>query len=79
MKLFLGTDCPQCRALEKRIDLQRVPGLEVHRAPDSGIPGSEEDAQALAEADLCNIYSVPALLSAGRTIHDVFESEVVVR
>ncbi len=73
MKLFLGTKCPQCAALKKRVDLEKVPDLEVHRVPDSGIPGSDRDAEALAEADFHSIYSVPALVSNGRTVHDVFD------
>jgi len=73
MKLFIGTNCPQCEALRKRVDLERVPGLEVHYVPDSGAPASEEDVKALSEADFHDIYSVPALVTDGGTIQDVFE------
>jgi len=73
MKLFLGTNCPQCEALRKRIDLNQIPGLEVYTIPSSGIPVSDEDASALSEADMHDIYSVPALVKDGRTIQDVFD------
>jgi hypothetical protein len=73
MKLFLGTNCPQCEALKKRIDLGDVPGLEVHHVPASGVPDTAADAVALAEADLHDVFSVPALVTDGRRICDVFE------
>ena len=72
MKLFLGTNCPQCEALTRRVDLDQVPGLAVHRVPDSGLPRTQEDADALAAADFHDIHSVPALVSDGRSVRDVF-------
>ncbi|MFO7958102.1 MAG: hypothetical protein R6X33_13510 [Candidatus Brocadiia bacterium] len=73
MKLFIGPNCPQCEALKKRVDLERVPGLEVHCVPDSGVPANDDEAVALSEADYHDIYSVPALVSDGRTVCDVFD------
>lgn len=40
MKLFIGTNWPQCEALKKRIDLYQVPNLKVHIIPDSGVLAS---------------------------------------
>ncbi len=73
MKLFLGAKCPQCEALKVRVDLAQVPGLEVYQIPASGIPGGQDDVRALAEADFHGIQSVPALVSDGRTVQDVFD------
>ena len=73
MKLFIGPNCPQCEALKKRVDLDQVPDLEVHLIPDSGVPAKQGEAAALSEADFHDIYSVPALVSDGRTVCDVFD------
>lgn len=71
MKLFLGENCPQCEGLKKRIDLATVPGLTVYNV---GEPDSEESAKALAEADLYDIWGVPALVTAdGAVVRDAFQ------
>jgi len=73
MKLFLGTACPQCDALKKRIDLESVEGLEVYVLPSSGVPITDDDAAAFAEADFHNVFSVPALVTSAGVVLDVFE------
>jgi len=77
MKLFLGTNCPQCEALKRRIDLSRVPWLEVYTIPSSGVPSDDMEAKALAEADHHDIYTVPALVIGppghDRVVLDLFE------
>ncbi|MGD2175615.1 MAG: hypothetical protein PVJ27_09445 [Candidatus Brocadiaceae bacterium] len=73
MKLFIGPNCPQCEALKKRVDLEQVPDLEVHLIPGSGVPANDDEATPLSEADYQDIYSVPALVTDGQTVHDVFD------
>jgi len=68
--------CPNCEALEKRIDLDSVPGLTVYRLPDDLKPHQEGDTDGLAEADYYDVMSTPTLIADvdddAKRIVDVF-------
>lgn len=66
-------ECPQCAALEKRVDLDSVPGLAVHRLSEHGRPDSEAEAEGWAEADFYDVKSTPTLVCDGELVLDVFE------
>ena len=53
MILFLGPACPRCDELKQRVDLDTVPVLTVVHT---------DGPDGLAEADMYDVFSVPALV-----------------
>jgi len=62
MILFLGETCPQCAAVTNRIDPTEIPGLTVLIIPAGWRPENDAGVEALSEADVYDVLSVPALV-----------------
>ncbi len=84
--LFVGTECPNCRALESQLDLpEHDPGLHegdgfhvavINTGAETAVtvPEDEESVDAMSYADFHNITRVPALVDdGGDVVIDPFE------